>query len=131
MRRSVAGTLVVLLTCQLPARAEEHLVSGETVQARLNAAATERAENIAVLEVLLDTPEVMQACEAAGIRVARLKGQLTFLTDEELRDLSRRAVDLKTDPVAGMSTIGKVALIVVALLVILVVAAAIALRNID
>jgi hypothetical protein len=129
MRRFIGGTLVVLLTSQIPAHADEHLVSGETVQARLNAAATERAENVVIVEGLLDTREAKQACEAFGVSVGRLKGQLPLLTDEELRELSRRAATLKTDPVAGMSTTGKVVLIVVVLLVILLAAAAYSVRN--
>jgi hypothetical protein len=43
MRRYVGGTLVVLLACQIPAGAEEHLIPREAMQARLNAAAAERA----------------------------------------------------------------------------------------
>jgi hypothetical protein len=129
MRRIIGGTLVVLLTGPIPARADEHLVSAATVRARLTAAATEHAENAAVVEALLDTREAKQACDAFGISVGRLKGELPLLPEEELRGLSRRAATLKTDPVAGMSTTGKVVLTVVVLLVILVVAGAYVTRD--
>jgi hypothetical protein len=43
------------------------------------------------------------------------------LADDELRDLSRRAVDLRTDPVAGMSRGGKVLLIAGVLVVVLLI----------
>jgi hypothetical protein len=129
MRRSIAGTLGVLLACQIPAVAQEHLIPRETVQARLNAAAAERAESIAVLEVLLDTPEAEKACKASGISGARLKRQLPLLTDDELRELARRAADLRTDPTAGMSSGGKIALIVGVLVVILVVLAVVLTRE--
>jgi hypothetical protein len=79
MRRSIGGTLVVLLACQIPAGAEEHLIPRETIQARLNASAAERAESIAVLEVLLDTAEAESTFRTSGISVARLKRQLPLV----------------------------------------------------
>ena len=121
MRRFIGGTLVVLLACQIPAGAEEHLIPRETTQARLRASAAGRAESIAVLEVLLDSPEAQSACKTSGISVARLKRQLPLLADAELRDLARRAVNLKTDPVAGMSRGEKVVLIAGVLVVVLVI----------
>ena len=132
MKHPIGGTLVVLLAFQIPVHADEHLVSETAMQKRLSAAATERAASIAVLETVLDTPEAVQACRAASVSVASLKGQLPFLSDEELRDLSRRAAELETDPVAGMGTVGKVVLvvlIVVVLFVILLIAAANSLRG--
>jgi hypothetical protein len=116
----------VVLACPIPAVAQEHLVPRQTIQSRLNAAAAQHAASIVVLESILDTPEAEKVCRASGISVARLKRQLPILSDEELRDLARRTGDLGTDPLAGISTGGKVVIIVGVLLVILVIVAVVA-----
>ena len=87
----VCVALGVLLALPPQAIAQQHLVSDEQVAARLVAAEAERASNRLKVDRLLSEVAVAQAVRA----------NVVALSDEELRDLARRADALETDPVAG------------------------------
>jgi hypothetical protein len=105
MRKSYA---IVALTGLLPmligsgvARAEDHLVPGGAVGARLDAAASERAQNLASLDRALASPKAARAAKVVGVGIDKVRGSLSRLSDNELRDLSKRAASLGSNPAAG------------------------------
>jgi hypothetical protein len=81
MMKPIAAILALLLV-PAPGRAQDHVVSPAEVQARLAAAASDRAEAVRAVDAAL------------GKGVSRLSAA-------ELRDLDVRAQRLTTDPVAG------------------------------
>jgi hypothetical protein len=83
------------------AGAEDHLVSRGAVDARLAEAAAERARNLASLDAALASEGAGKAAASAGIDLKQVRSSLTLLSDSDLRDLSRRAAALSSDPVAG------------------------------
>lgn len=94
-------TLISMLFAVPTARAGDHLVSRGAVDQRLAEAATERAANLASLEGLLSSPRAGKAAAMAGVDLDRVRTSLPRLSDADLRDLSRRAAALESDPVAG------------------------------
>ncbi len=83
------------------ARADNHLVSRGSVDTRLAEAAAERARNLASVDQALASAGASKAAAKAGVDIQRVRGSLPLLSDADLRDLSRRAVALRSDPVAG------------------------------
>lgn len=82
-------------------RAEDHLVARGAVQQRLAEAASERAQNLASVQGVLASPRAPKVAAIAGVDLGRVRTSLPGLSDTDLRDLSRRAAALKSDPVAG------------------------------
>jgi CHASE3 domain sensor protein len=94
-------------------------VTPAEIAARLRSAAAERAGNTLRVERALagHIPARAYGMDIQG----RIRAGVAALSDEELRDLARRAETLATDPVAGAS---KTLIIVgVAVLVVIVLAA--------
>ena len=83
------------------ARADDHLVTGRSVAARLDAMASERAQNLATLDRALASPKAGGAAKIVGVSIDQVRGSLSRLSDNELRDLSKRAAALGSDPAAG------------------------------
>ena len=105
MRKTCA---IVALAAMLPmlvgpgvARADDHLVTQGAVGTRLNDAASERARNLASLDRALASPKAARAAKVAGVGIDRVRGSLARLSDNELRDLTRRAAALGSDPAGG------------------------------
>jgi hypothetical protein len=95
-------TLISMLFAAVPvARADEHLVSRGAVNQRLAEAATERARNLASVDGVLASPRASRVAARAGVDLDSVRASLPRLSDADLRDLSRRAAALKSDPVAG------------------------------
>ncbi len=94
-------TLISMLFAVPIARADDHLVSRGAVSQRLADAATERARNLASVEGVLASPRAGKAAAIAGVDLNRVRTSLPRLSDSDLRDLSRRAAVLGSDPVAG------------------------------
>jgi hypothetical protein len=86
------------------AAADEHLVSREAARQRVLDAAAERAQGLAAIEGVLQTPEAAQAAAMVGADTARLRAALPTLSDSEVADLAARASALGTDPVAGLDS---------------------------
>jgi hypothetical protein len=102
-QRAVLG-LSALFCLSFPAAAAEHVVSPQAVTARLEAASTERAHRLQVLDSWLAAPEVGRTAALMGHDSAELRRALPALSDAELRDLAQRAQALRADPVAGLSS---------------------------
>jgi hypothetical protein len=90
---------VALSMCLPPStRAGEHLVDAREIAVHLQAATAERAKNQLKLEQFVSAriPAALHAVDTQ-----RLRAGVAALSDDELRDLARRADALQTDPAAG------------------------------
>jgi hypothetical protein len=103
MRKSCAivALTAMLLGSGVVGRADDHLVKQGAVGARLNDAAAERAQNLAALDHALASPKAAHAAKVVGVSIEQVRGSLSRLSDNELRDLTRRATALRSDPAAG------------------------------
>jgi hypothetical protein len=83
------------------ARADDHLVTQGAVGTRLKDAASERARNLESLDRALASPKAARAARIVGVGIDQVRGSLTRLSDNELRDLTQRAAALGSNPAAG------------------------------
>jgi hypothetical protein len=109
-RIAVTVLAIAVLLTSLPVCAADHLVSPSVMQERLLQAASQRAADLRGLRSVLVSPDSVSAATRIGQDGHGLADRLTVLSDEELRDLARRAALLRTDPVAGGA--GKTLLII-------------------
>jgi hypothetical protein len=102
MRKLAAAVLCATL---VPASgfSGDHLVSPDTVRARLAEAAAARESHLATLGRVLAMPQVEGAAAELGLDVRQVRAAVSSLSDDELRDLAARAALLEADPVAGLS----------------------------
>lgn len=99
-------TAVLMLTVMVPvvsaAPVARHVVSRELIQQRLAASAATRSQDVALVQELLGRPQARRIASALGADLASVRAAVPALSDDELRDLARRAAALQTDPVAGL-----------------------------
>src|SRR5512143_1703538 len=102
MRKPCAILMLISMLFAVPiARADDHLVSREAVQARMAEANAERGRDLANVDGVLSSPSAKGAAAKAGVDLDHVRRSLPQLSDSDLRDLSRRAAALGSDPVAG------------------------------
>ena len=102
MRNPCAILAIASMALSVPAvRADDHLVSRDSIKERLTDATKERARNLASVESVLASPSAAKAAARAGVDLNRVRTSLPRLSDADLRDLSQRAAALNSDPVAG------------------------------
>jgi hypothetical protein len=102
MRKPCAILALAALPFGAPlARADDHLVSRGAAGERLTDAASERARNLASVEQSLGSVRMRQTAAQAGVDIGQVRQALPLMSDSDLRDLSRRAAALDSDPVAG------------------------------
>jgi len=124
--------LTLLLTASLVSSAgasQQHLVPPSQVEARLASAAVDRERNLRTVRSLLATELGSDAASLLRADVAQLQAVAVTLSDEELRDLAARAEALRTDPLAGDSTLLIIFATIGILLIILLIIGAIACSN--
>ncbi|PYQ17360.1 MAG: hypothetical protein DMF80_01060 [Acidobacteria bacterium] len=104
MTKSVAWAAVAVaaLLAGPPAFAQDHLLTRETAQARLIAAAAERRQQLEAVDRVLASPVAARAASSMGVDIAAVRSTVPALSDAELADLSVRAAALEADPVAGL-----------------------------
>lgn len=126
MKLSAVLAISGMLIATPIARAEDHLVSRSTVDARLADAAAERARDLTSLDETLASPGAARAAAKVGIDIGEVRRGLPLLSDADLRDLSLRAAALRSDPVAGYheETYFLVVVLLVAAIVLVLVQAA-------
>jgi hypothetical protein len=114
-----------MLFAAVPGQAADHLVTSDTLQARLAQKAQDRASDRAAVANLLDSEAGRLAAARLHADPERLKDRLSLLSDDELKDIATRATALQSDPVAGLSNDVETLLIIflVVGLVILVIQA--------
>ena len=118
-------SVVVLaaLLAPIPGIAEEHLVTSAAVRARLAEASSERAENIRTLEATLSSPAVVRAAGYVHADLDQLRAGVSYLNDQELRDLSARSKALTVDPAAGTNAVILVLAVIGAAAILLILIA--------
>jgi hypothetical protein len=82
--------------------ADDHVVSRDTAQQRLQEATAAREQGLATLDRALASPEAARAAATVGADPAALRAALPTLSDAEIADLAVRAQALSADPVAGL-----------------------------
>jgi hypothetical protein len=85
-----------------PVSADDHVVSRDTAQQRLQEATAAREQGLAALDQALASPEAARAAATVGADTAALRAALPTLSDAEIADLAVRAQALNADPVAGL-----------------------------
>jgi pyruvate/2-oxoglutarate dehydrogenase complex dihydrolipoamide acyltransferase (E2) component len=102
MRKPIAvAAIMSLLASPALVRGADHVASAGAVRTQLAAAAAERGQNLASVEAALATPEAGRMAARAGVDINKVRATLPQMSDDDLRDLSRRAAVLTADPVAG------------------------------
>jgi len=104
LQRCLAFILAAALGA-VPVGAGDHLVTQNAVDARMSAAARERAQNVATIDHVLSSPRAAKTARSAGVDLAKVRGAVPSLSDQELRDLAVRAASLRSDVVAGQYVI--------------------------
>jgi hypothetical protein len=103
MRTSIVrAAAIALVFFAAPAFPEDHLLTRDTAQARLSAAAAERQHDRDAVERVLASAEGVRAASALGVDIAAVRAAVPALSDAELAELSVRAAALEGDPVAGL-----------------------------
>lgn len=115
--RALASVVAVALLPGPSAVAQEHVLDPATRDRRLVDHAKTRAQDLARLATLLETPAAADAARAFGFDAGRLSTALALLNDAELHDLALRAEALTGDPVTGMSRENRIFLILILVLV--------------
>lgn len=124
MRKSLAVLAAAAAFLFLPAGhagAADHIATADAVQSRLAEAASQRAQNVAVVQGLLATPIAAEAASSVGADLARVRGGVSMLSDAELADLAARASALQSDPVSGALTSNQRMLVTIALILVVII----------
>jgi hypothetical protein len=102
MKRAFAVlALLALVSGPVMASPDDHVVSRATIDQKLAGAAADRARNLASVNEALSSPNAARAAASVGVDVDRVRRALPRLSDADLRDLSKRAAALRTDPLSG------------------------------
>lgn len=97
--------LVAALCCVTHAAgAQDHLVTGQTAEARLVQAAAVRAGDQALLGRILTSSDARQAATRLGVDIRDVRAAAWSLSDSEVRELAERARSLRVDPASGLSS---------------------------
>jgi hypothetical protein len=119
--RHLAIALALSIAIPRSGMAGEHLVTPAEIASRLQASAAERpAQEMKIRQLLA---RHVPAVKGSAAVEASVRARVAALTDDELRDLARRADALETDPVAGGLVKTLLILGIVVLVVVLLAAA--------
>jgi hypothetical protein len=122
----VPATLVVVLAYPngvlAQSDAEEHIVSSQSLQQKLQNSAATRQQEIATLSEFMSTPTANKAMRDAHIDPVQVQKAIPTLSDRDLASLSARASDAHQKFSAGVLGSGMLTLIIVLIAVIIIVA---------
>jgi hypothetical protein len=118
---ALAGILAVLLLAPA-ARAQDHLVSPDTLQQQVQASAAARQQNIQTVTNFLSTPIAERAMKSHHYDPVKVRSAIPTLSDEELANLASRASDAQQKFSAGVLGVGVLTLLIIIIVVIIVVA---------
>ena len=128
MRKSLAVLAAAAAILSFPganAAASDHVATPDAVQARLEGAAAQRAQDLAAVQDVLATPLAREAASSVGADLGTVRAGVSTLSDAELADLAARASVLQTDPVAGMDSTMRLLVMIGLILVIIILVLAI------
>ncbi len=120
--RSMLTLLAAVAASLAPAvgHADDHLVSPQVAQDRLAQRRSQREADLLVAQRALASAPAARAAEKLGVSLARVRSAVPTLSDQELRELARRAAPL--DPAAGHFDDGDVRDVAVICLIVVSVA---------
>jgi hypothetical protein len=101
---------------------EEHIVSSQSLQQKLESSSAARQQQIATLTEFMSTPTANKAMRDAHIDPVQVQKAIPTLSDRDLASLSARASDTQQKFSAGALGIGLLTLIIVIIAVIIIVA---------
>jgi hypothetical protein len=118
---ALAGLLTVLLLAPA-ARAQDHLVSPDTLQQQVQANAATRQQNIDTVTNFLSTPIAERAMKSHHYDPVKVRSAIPTLSDEELANLATRSNDAQQKFAGGVLGVGVLTLLIIIVVVIIVVA---------
>lgn len=117
----LAGVLAVLLFAPI-ARAQDHLVSPDALQQKVQANAATRQQNIDTVTNFLSSPIAERAMKSHHYDPVKVRSAIPTLSDEELANLASRASDAQQKFAGGILGVGVLTLLILIIVVIIVVA---------
>ena len=100
---------------------QDHIVSSQAMQQRLESSTEARQRNIGTLNGFLSSPTAQRAMQETHITPAQVKMAIPTLSDEELSNLAARAADAQMKFAAGSFTDHDLLIIVIVVLVVIVI----------
>jgi hypothetical protein len=132
-RGYVPAALVVLLACsprlfaqtaaEGQAKAEDHIVSSQTLQQQVETSSATRQKDIATVTGFLASPTAERAMRDARLDPAQVRTAVPALSDQELANLSARASDAQQRFAAGMISNDELLIVILLVAIIIIVAA--------
>jgi hypothetical protein len=104
---------------------QDHIVSSQALQQRLEASAAARQRDIETLNSFLSSPVTQQAMQETHVNPEQIKTAIPTLSDQELSNLATRAADAQMKFSAGAFGNRELIIIAVAILVIILVIVAV------
>ena len=101
---------------------QDHLVSPQMLQQRMENADGARQQNIQTILHLLGTSVAQRAMQEAHVDPVQVRIAVPTLSDQELASLANRAADAQQKIDAGVLGFGVVTLLVIAIIILIVVA---------
>jgi hypothetical protein len=127
------GAIPGLMVCALAfppdifgqATQQDHIVSSQALQQRLEASAAARQRDIETLNSFLSSPVTQQAMQETHVSPVQIRTAIPTLSDQELSSLATRAADAQMKFTAGAFGNHELIVIAVAILVIILIIVAI------
>ena len=125
----IQGAVPGLLVCALAfppdifsqAAQQDHIVSSQAMQQRLETSAAARQRDIETLNIFLSSPITEQAMQDVHVNPVQIRTAIPTLTDQELSSLASRAADAQMKFAAGSFGNRELLIIAVAILVLILV----------
>lgn len=124
MRRTrVAAAIgLLLLTVPTAARAQEHSMTQQDLDAMVTAHAEQSNASRAVVEAFVARPDVVRAAEDAGIDVRKAEAAVTALSTEDVEQLAMQLDQLDSALAGGNGDITiPVTTVIIALLILILI----------
>ena len=133
LRVLIQGALPGVMVCALAfppdifaqSTQQDHIVSSQALQQRLETSATTRQRNIETLNTVLSSPTAQRAFQEAHVTSSQVKTAIPTLSDEELSNLATRAADAQSKFAAGALSNHELLLIILVIVIVIVLVAVI------
>lgn len=116
------AALLAVLPAAPAARAQDHLVTPDSLQQQVQANAAARQQNIQTVTNFLSTPIAERAMKSNHYDPVKVRSAIPTLSDQELSDLASRAQDAQQKFDGGFLGVGLLTLLILIIVVIIVVA---------
>ncbi|MGC1462485.1 MAG: hypothetical protein WA802_09810 [Terracidiphilus sp.] len=102
---------------------QDHIVSPQEMQQRLDSSYAARQREIGTLTALVSSPAAERAIKAAHINPEQVRTAIPTLSDEELANLSTRAADAQQKFSAGSMTNDELLIVILIVAIVVIVVA--------